>query len=231
MPIYVKSKNVTPSRFSLLLSKYPNIYITQAHIMAAYFIHSLILLVALSTSVLGSSPHWYNTEIIPAPEYTGETLVNFTSNSYGLDAQHVHKINSTAWEWYYFDAVSADGLQSVVLIMYTAPLTAFFGGGPPDDIIVASISASTPTQPEYFAGQVAGSSAIVTSVDNGASGVWTGTGFQFTGASDLSKYTLVVNSPALNVSGKVAFTSVAPAHYPCGPAEAGQNLEVMPHIG
>jgi hypothetical protein len=24
---------------------------------------------------------------------------------------------------------------------------------------------------------------------------------------------------------------VAPAHYPCGPAQAGQVMEIMPHVG
>jgi hypothetical protein len=29
----------------------------------------------------------------------------------------------------------------------------------------------------------------------------------------------------------IGFIKVAPAHYPCGPNEPGQNLEVSPHIG
>jgi hypothetical protein len=189
------------------------------------------LLLALSTTALSSVAHWTNVEVVPAPEYVGLSQVNFTSGTYGLDSQHVHNINATAWEWYYFDAVSADGKSSIVIIMYTAPATGFAGGGPANDIIVASIAASLPGQETFFLNQTAGTSAVIASVDNGASGVWTGTGFSFLGASDLSQYTVAINSPQIGVKGTATFTSIAPAHYPCGPVQAGQNLEVMPHIG
>jgi hypothetical protein len=46
------------------------------------------------------------------------------------------------------------------------------------------------------------------SVGNGASGDWVGTGFAFTGASDLSVYTVVVDSTALDVKGTVSFKEV-----------------------
>jgi hypothetical protein len=48
----------------------------------------------------------------------------------------------------------------------------------------------------------------VVSIGNGASGDWVGTGFSFTGASDLSAYTVVVDSTALDVKGTVSFKEV-----------------------
>ena len=51
----------------------------------------------------------------------------------------------------------------------------------------------------------AGEATIVTDGDE-ASGVWKGTGFEFQGTPDLSKYTVTVDSPALGISGTLELT-------------------------
>jgi hypothetical protein len=47
----------------------------------------------------------------------------------------------------------------------------------------------------------------------------------------MSKYVVTIDSPLLGVKGSLTLDSIAPAHYPCGPVEEGQDLEVTPHIG
>ncbi len=73
--------------------------------------------------------------------------------------------------------------------------------------------------------------ATITTNGQGASGVFDGTGASWTGSPDLSEYTIHINSPENDIVGSICLRSIAPAHYPCGPAVAGQNLQCGPNIG
>ncbi|OBT39926.1 hypothetical protein VE00_09597 [Pseudogymnoascus sp. WSF 3629] len=197
---------------------------------------SLSLLLCALASVISAAniqPR-IKTDIISPLQYNGtETTSTLVSSAYGLDSPHVHGVNASSYEWWYFDAVSSDGLYSVVFTFYTAPGTGFPAGGPPDDILIAQISVSTPSN-EILIGEddsVFAKKAIVVSIGNGASGDWVGTGFSFTGASDLSAYTVVVDSTALDVKGTVSFKEYAPPHYPCSPVVAGVSLAALPDLG
>lgn len=53
------------------------------------------------------------------------------------------------------------------------------------------------------------SSAVVTTIEQGSSGVYVGTGANWTGAPDLSLYTITLDSAELGISGKVTFKSVS----------------------
>lgn len=75
------------------------------------------------------------------------------------------------------------------------------------------------------------SEAIVTTVGEGSQGVFKDAGASWNGAPDLSKYVVEINSPANGIVGTFQLKSNAPAHYPCGPAQAGQNMKVGPNIG
>jgi hypothetical protein len=150
------------------------------------------------------------TEIVPAQESNAEHInALYMSSKYGLDAQHVYPINNETWEWYYFDAVSHDGLHCVSVIMYTAPQTAFFGGGPPNSIIIASLFASTPDNEQFYFDQNGGDRAIITTLGNGASGKWDGNGFQFTGSSDLKTYSINIDAPDIFLKGHMKLKSVS----------------------
>ncbi|KAF9020615.1 RFC1-domain-containing protein [Hymenopellis radicata] len=46
-----------------------------------------------------------------------------------------------------------------------------------------------------------------------------------------SAYDIFIDSPDLDMEGQIHFQPRAPAHYPCGPAVAGQNMAVGPNIG
>lgn len=160
-------------------------------------------------NALSTTSEWNSIDVIPAAVSKGKSEAKFTSSDFGFDAQHIKPINASAWEWYYFDAVSVDGLHSVAIVMYTAPATGFFGGGPPDDIIVSEVFASTPQNPQFFDQYTLGSEAIVSSIGNGANGLWKGTGFRFGGKHDLSSVNVEIDSPQIGVKGCVKLKSVS----------------------
>ncbi|KAJ6479178.1 hypothetical protein DFH09DRAFT_1153658 [Mycena vulgaris] len=177
---------------------------------------------------LASSSHVYH---IPSAASNKSSTAQFTSVASGLDAPKVHPVNASAFDLWYFDVVSSDphSLASVVVAFYTATATAFPFFAPSDSITLAQIAISFPNGTTFNAAASA-DGATVTVDDNVSSGVWHGSGLSWTHNGD-SRYTVVVDAPHMGVKGTIKFHAVAPAHYPCGPAVARQNMEVGPGIG
>ncbi|MCJ1420335.1 hypothetical protein MMC32_006692 [Xylographa parallela] len=176
---------------------------------------------------------WISTRVYSPNTVNGSSDALFTSSAYGLDAPKVETINDTSYEWWYFDAVSEDQKSSVVITFLVAPATGFPQSGSPDNAILsATIALSYPGQ-EFVSwlSSVPATEATVVSIGNGASGVWEGSGMDFIGTPDLSTYVVNVDSPSIGVKGFMSLRSLAPAHYPCGPAKAGQSMVMLPGIG
>ncbi|KAJ7693083.1 hypothetical protein B0H17DRAFT_981939 [Mycena rosella] len=188
-----------------------------------------IVHVLWSISVLfASASHVYH---IPSVVSNRSSTAHFTSAASGLDAPKIHPVNSSSFDWWYFDVVSSDpsSLASVVVAFYTTTANAFPFLAPSDTVTVAQIAVSFPNG-TTFGATVNADGATVTSDENLSSGDWHNSGFKWTHTGD-STYTVVVDAPDIGVKGTISFHSVAPAHYPCGPAVAGQNMEVGPGIG
>lgn len=63
-------------------------------------------------------------------------------------------------------------------------------------------------------------------------GVWTGSGFSFAGTAPGGTYTVRIDALAtIGVKGTLTLQGVAPGHYPCGPAVAGQSELVGSPVG
>ncbi|KAJ7129929.1 hypothetical protein C8R46DRAFT_678132 [Mycena filopes] len=189
-----------------------------------------LLLALLSTLLLaaGSSTKVFN---IPAAVSSDSSTALFNSTATDLDAPKIHPINGSSFDWWYFDVVSTDpteALASVVVVFYTAAGAAFPFLPPSDSITRVQLLVSFPNGTQFTA-LIDGAGATVVSDDNVSSGNWTGTGFSW-GHSG-ANYTVVIDAPQVGVQGSISFDPVAPEHYPCGPAEAGQNMEVAPGIG
>ncbi|MCJ1383439.1 hypothetical protein MMC17_006553 [Xylographa soralifera] len=186
----------------------------------------------LANLVSASGP-WMSTHIYYPNTVNGSSDALFTSSAHGLDAPKVDTINNTSWEWWYFDAVSEDQRSSVVFTFFVAPATGFPESGAPDNAILSATIALTYPGQEFssFLSTVQATEARVVSVGNGASGTWKGSGMEFVGTPDLSNYVINVDSPSIGVKGSMSLRSVAPAHYPCDPAEADQSMVMMPGIG
>jgi hypothetical protein len=132
------------------------------------------------------------------------SIAQFTSEKYGFDVPKVSPLNATATDWWYFDVVSFNS-KSAVVITFQMASTA-----PADGIhdLLVDVDATFPNGTTVSATAVA-SSAVVTTVEQGSSGVYVGTGVNWTGAPDLSWYTVTLDSPELGISGKVTFKSVS----------------------
>ena len=169
-------------------------------------------------------------DIFPSSAATGPSIAKFVSSEYGLDGPQLSSVNSSVFDWWYFDVVSTDLKSSLVVIFYTALPSAFPLLSPSDDVTLVGLRFGFPN------GTVAkvninASEAVVTTVEDGSSGCFEGTGASWTGAPDLSSYLVTIDSPANGIVGTFFLESVAPAHYPCGPVGPGQNMMVGPNIG
>ncbi|KAL2869747.1 uncharacterized protein BJX67DRAFT_391755 [Aspergillus lucknowensis] len=186
------------------------------------------ILAAKTTTVVVSST--------PVPELSD---VIWTSENTGFDAPKVSPINATTWDWWYFDATQSptenDEQASVVVTFYTATASGFdllagyaAEGFTSLTLVEARVTWANGSSEAYIFNAT---EAVITAVDNGASGDFDegADKASFTGAPDLSAYRVGLQS--LLISGSVTIHSVAPAHYPCGPAEASKALEIAPHIG
>jgi hypothetical protein len=167
--------------------------------------------------------------IIPSAAFIGDVTAQFTSTSNFLDGPKLSAVNSTSWDWWYFDVVSPNAKNSITVVFFAALDSGFPFLAPSTDVTVIGIyPIINGVLTAHF---LNATSATITSTGQGASGVYAGTGAQWSGAPDLSQYTININSPETGVVGSICFKSAAPAHYPCGPAVAGQNMEVGPNIG
>ena len=171
--------------------------------------HSLLLLALLGT--LTTTVISTETLIVPNVIQTGESVAQFVSGNSGLDGPKVHPNNATTFDWWYFDAVSSDNLCSIVIVFYLStdlgfpfllPLSAVSV-----DIFVSFEDGSLLFLPINDLPLAAGEAVVVTD-DNGSSGKWESTGFQWTGTSDMSQYTITIDSPILGITGSLILNSV-----------------------
>ncbi|KAJ7660277.1 hypothetical protein DFH06DRAFT_1194162 [Mycena polygramma] len=170
-------------------------------------------------------------DIPAAVSNSSSSTALFTSAANGLDEPKIHPVNTSAFDWWYFDVVSTDpkSLASVVVIFYTSSTTAFPFLPPSDSTTLAQIFVSFPNG-TLFNATANAESATVRTDENFSSGEWRGTGLKWAHTGE-KRYTVTVDAPDLGMKGWISFRSIAPAHYPCGPLAAGQTMEVGPGIG
>ncbi|OBT38732.1 hypothetical protein VE00_11002 [Pseudogymnoascus sp. WSF 3629] len=179
-----------------------------------------------------SSAHSFNKEItfIPAAIQPGPSKGQFVSSASGLDSPKVIPINASAYDWWYFDAVSDDAQESIVIVFYTVSAAGFPGGSSPTSVNSVGINAQF-RNGTSFSVFIPATSATIVTVENGTSGHFRGTGCAWISAPNMARYLITVDSPNYGVQGTFQLESIAPAHYPCGSAVEGQNLEIMPNVG
>jgi hypothetical protein len=171
-----------------------------------YYLPILSTLWILTQNVLPSE-----TLVVPNTIQTGTSIAQFVSGVSGLDGPKVQPVNATTFDWWYFDAVSKDSLSSIVVVFYLStdlgfpfllPLSAVSV-----DIFVSFEDGTLLFLPINDLPSTAGEATIVTDGD-GSSGSWASTGFQWTSTSDMSQYTVTIDSPLLGISGSLVINSV-----------------------
>ena len=199
---------------------------------------TLPTLFALVSTILSlARPALARYDSVPASPATGPSQVSYTYGSEGLDSPKLCPVNSTTFDWWYFDAVQSHGngqFSSVSIVFYTSTVEAFAllksvpYKNPSVNILQVTISYPNNTVFDTFLN--ASQFDVITHGD-GVSGLYPDGSAVFTVASDLSHATIVVKAPELGVSGVLELTSSAPAHAPCAAASGDANLELMPHVG
>ncbi|KAJ7693085.1 hypothetical protein B0H17DRAFT_1060712 [Mycena rosella] len=137
----------------------------------------------------------FHTYHIPSAVSNHSSTAQFTSAASGLDAPKIHPVNSSAFDWWYFDVVASDpnSLASVVAIFYTTTANAFPFFPPSDSVTFVQIT-GTFENGTTFGTIVNADGATVRSDDNASSGDWHNSGFSWTHTRD-SAYTIVIDAP------------------------------------
>ncbi|PSR72296.1 hypothetical protein PHLCEN_2v11888 [Hermanssonia centrifuga] len=184
------------------------------------------LLAVLRTATGASVP--ISIDVIPGTTSSSPSVAQFSSLSSGFDAPKVKSLNSTSFDWWYFDVVSSDLDYSLVVVFFTADATGLWTGttdvGTADYVAISVTS----TDGALFNVGVLAEELIVVTIGDGSSGILDGTLTGWTGSPDMSQYEILVDDPVSGLQGTVSFQSIAPAHFPCAPATApaGQPLNL-----
>ncbi|TVY87058.1 Tyrosinase family protein, partial [Lachnellula willkommii] len=198
------------------------------------FLLSWLLLILPASSLISTNvfpragtPH---IKTIPSQAATENIIANFLSTTDNPDGPQLSAINTTSFDWWYFDVVSPDLLTSLTIVFFTALNSSFPFLLPSSNVDVVGVFYSFPngTYDDIF---LYASEVNITTDDNGSYGQYVGAGASWSGSPDLSHYEISIDSPENGISGTFTLDTLAPAHYPCGPATAGQDMMVAPHIG
>jgi len=176
------------------------------------------LLLTLPSSVLGLPPH-SSTSYSAALQTGATTAITESSPLVAFDGPKLSPVvNSSSYDWWYFDAIATDGSNtSVSLTFYTAPVTAFPVLGPiPGNLAVQFVFSFS--NGSSFGFIVPATEAVITTLGDGSSGLFTGTGYEssWVGSPDLSYYEISLASET--IQGTLILASV------CLP------IETLPHF-
>ncbi|TVY34903.1 Diels-Alderase [Lachnellula subtilissima] len=159
----------------------------------------------------------------PSPACTTSLVTGFESiqgpvtiNTSPTDPFEVPKlsaINETAWEYWYFDAVSSDGKSGVAITFFKDPSLASLGYGNLRVGLDAVWSNGTTFSTMLFVNE-----STVTTCGGDTKGIWNqtseGINFSFQVSNSLKQADIVVAGP--QVSGNFSLKSRDPARYPGG---------------
>lgn len=135
------------------------------------------------------------------------SVVEMLSTEAPLDGPKVIPVNSTTFDWWYFDAVSEDASQSLTINFYSAPYSALGFGAELDTLNFVHISGNFPNK-TMFVAAVPAQDSYVSTVGNGSSGYWTGSGLSWSGSPNLREYIVQAEDLGSGFSGTVKLRSV-----------------------
>lgn len=172
------------------------------------------LFLALNVSAFQTSNRNMNKpgsrKVIPSAAFSGNVVANTISTNSNLDGPQLSAVNSSSYEWWYFDAVSQDLKSAITIAFYTA-LASGFGFIPPiSNVTVVGIDVLFPNGTASSI-ELTATEAVITTIDQGSSAVYKDTGAKWHGAPDLSCYEVKINSPENGVVGTFELKSIAPA--------------------
>ncbi|KZT50376.1 hypothetical protein CALCODRAFT_521993 [Calocera cornea HHB12733] len=187
---------------------------------------------AAALCLLGVTIAWpvYTPTLKTFPSYplNGTSTIQYAAKALDFDGPKVDFFNASAFQWWYFDVVSDDLKESIVLIFFTNGPGATGTNALPFNIAEANIQLSNGT---LVAVGAAATELAINTVLEGSSGVMNGTGYAWGGTPDLSYYGITVDDKLNNLQGTIQIYSDAPSHASCGPATPGASLLVSNQLG
>jgi hypothetical protein len=162
---------------------------------------------ALRTTVRDDSKH---TKIVPSTVFSGNVKANTISKHGYLDGPQLSAVNSSSYEWWYFDAVSSDLLSSITIVFYTALASGFGFITPTTDVTVVGLDFVFPNGTTDSI-MLSASEAVITTEGQGSSADFKKSGAKWEGSPNLSWYTIKINAPESGVVGTFRLNSLAPA--------------------
>ncbi|TVY17456.1 Diels-Alderase ccsF [Lachnellula arida] len=176
--------------------------------------HLLLLSSALLLPIVASlaSPACTTSLVTGFEAVQGPVTIN-TSPTDPFEVPKLSAINETAWEYWYFDAVSSDGKSGVAITFFKDPSLAFLGYRNLRVGLDAVWSNGTKFSTVLFVNE-----STVTTCGGDTKGIWNqtneGTNFSFQVSKNLKQVDIVVAGP--QVSGTFSLKSRDPARYPRG---------------
>jgi len=167
--------------------------------------------------------------IYPPYPVNGTSSVQFAVDG-PFDGPKADFFNQTTYQWWYYDVVSDDLSQSIVLTFFIGSEGAGGVGFPglPFNIVEVNLQLANGSVVSLVA---PAESVAIATVGDGASGFMNGTGYSWFESSDLSFLYIDVNDKTNNLTGSLKFFSDAPPHAVCGPAVEGASLAAVPDLG
>ncbi|KAM5434274.1 hypothetical protein MferCBS31731_006768 [Microsporum ferrugineum] len=162
--------------------------------------------------------------------FSSPSKAQFISGDIDFDAPKLDLVNQTAYDWWYFDAVSDDRNTSLTVCFFTSSSVAFSFLVPNKGILPIYIWASFPNGTVSTRIVHARGAVIETSRD-GYAGIYHPIQMGWQGSADLTRYHISFNDTTHGIRGKFDIRSVAPPHYPCGPAARKVDMQICPHVG
>lgn len=162
---------------------------------------------------LGTASRKLQIDSIAPPVIEGSVLVQFTAEDNTLDAPHISAVNSTVYDWWYFNAVSADSALALTVVFYTLTDNAFIYIEQNTSDVYVSVSALLPNGTTLHDTIAPANQALIFSGGNlreSASGQWIGANASFWGASDLKTFGLQLDLVQFGIQGELVFESVCP---------------------
>ncbi|KFA62247.1 hypothetical protein S40285_06864 [Stachybotrys chlorohalonatus IBT 40285] len=167
-------------------------------------------------------------QIFPA-DVRLESVSNQTLTcSHSFDAPKVLPVGDTSYDWWYFDAVADDGIQSLVVVFMQKGENSDFPG--PAFTAYVQIT-GTLSNGTAFTETIPVDQGIVSTSGFGSNGLWGNSNLSWVGTPDLSEYQVRLDAADGTITGLFTLQSIAPPHGPSGSVGPGQSLELMPGVG
>ena len=154
------------------------------------------------------TPVEQTTIAIPPTAQTGLSNPQFAFHDEQIDAPELALVNSTSWEWWYYDIVGPDQISSFVLAFFSS-LKSAYSLYPPglESMNFREIWGIFPNG-TVFANVIAADETIITLDEDRSSGSWVGSGVSWVGNGDGGSYIITFDSPEFGIKGTFSLKSV-----------------------